>query len=203
MLGGRMAGPIRGRPPRRFRRRRSLLTPSRRRWWLVGVLAVAAFTVTASLLYRGEGKGNRRFATAPHANSKAGNSFAYPPGWTLEEKGPAVTVTSPGQGASVTFRPGPRGGPRRSALRLVSDLDTEYRRLSLTGFQLAEADGNPAVAFTGSAVSGRGDPIRVEAISVAGPERNYAVVIVLSPDADPAESLPPVEETVSSFRLTP
>jgi hypothetical protein len=170
----------------------------------VGLLTVGAFSATAFLGAGGEeaSEAEARFATRPHANSRAGYSFAYPPRWRLDDRGTLAKVTSPGREVSVSFGLGARGSLEKSSLRFVEELEDTYRRLSLSGFQLTLLDGEPAVSFTGSAVTADGTPIRFQAISLAGPERNYSLVIFVAENAEPAEVLPPVEEILGSFRLT-
>jgi hypothetical protein len=170
----------------------------------VGLLTVGLFSATAFLGAGGEEatEAEARFATKPHANSRAGYSFAYPPRWRLEDRGTLAEVTSPGREVSVSFGLGARGSLQRASLRFVEELDESYRKLTLSGFQLTLVDSEPAVSFTGSAVSDKGIPIRFQAISLAGPERNYSLVVFVAASAEPAEVLPPVEEILGSFRLT-
>jgi hypothetical protein len=177
--------------------------PSRARWWTVGVLTVAAFTGAAVLGTRGAVVGDRgdRLATEDHADNRAGYGFRYPPTWRLREQGSVVRVTSPRKDASVSFGLGGRGDLRAASLRFVTELQETYRRLSLTGFQLTLMDGEPAVSFTGSGRSDAGVPLRFQAISVAGPRRNYTVVVFVADDADPGRVVPPVEAILDSFRF--
>jgi hypothetical protein len=170
----------------------------------VGLLTVGALSATAALGASGDEAGDTglRFATRAHANSKGGYSFAYPPRWRLADRGAAARVTSPGREASVSFDLGARGSLKRASLRFVEELQETYRKMTLNGFQLTLLDGEPAVSFTGSALGKRGTPIRFKAISLAGPERNYALVVFVAASANPSEVLPPVEEIIGSFRLT-
>jgi hypothetical protein len=195
--------PMEGRP-----RRRGLLPPptpgrSRARWWTVGLLTVAAFAAVAVVSTRGTGDGadEDRLPTEAHANDRAGYSFRYPPDWRLRETGSLVRVTSPREDASVAFGLGGRGDLKAAAMRFVSEVQETYRKVSLTGFQLTLMAGEPAVSFTGSGTSKAGVPIRFQAISVAGPRRNYSLVVFVAADADPGRVLPPVEAILDSFRL--
>jgi hypothetical protein len=110
-------------------------------------------------------------------------------------------VTSPRKDASVSFGLGGKGNLRAASLRFVTELQETYRRLSLTGFQLTLMDREPAVSFTGSGRSDAGVPLRFQAISVAGPERNYTLVVFVAADADPVRVVPPVEAILDSVRL--
>jgi hypothetical protein len=110
-------------------------------------------------------------------------------------------VISPDEDASVSIGLGGKGNLQDVAIRFVGELEDAYRRVALTGFQLTLLDGEPAVSFNGSAVSDRGVAIRFQAISVAGPNRNYSLAVFVAADASPGEVLPPVQEIVNSFRL--
>jgi hypothetical protein len=196
------------RPAQKGPRRRGLirsvgLGPSRARWWTVGLLTVATFTVAAVLGTRGAvvGEGESRLATKDHANPRAGYSFRYPPRWRLQERGSLTRVTSPRKDASVSFGLGGKGNLRAASLRFVTELQETYRRLSLTGFQLTLMDREPAISFTGSGTSDAGVPLRFQAISVAGSERNYTLVVFVAADADPVRVVPPVEAILDSVRF--
>jgi hypothetical protein len=110
-------------------------------------------------------------------------------------------VVSPDADASVSIGLGGKGNLQTVAVRFVGDLEEAYRRVALTGFQLTLVDGEPAVSFNGSAVSNRGVALRFQAISVAGPTRNYSLAVFVAADASPEEVLPPIQEIVDSFRL--
>jgi hypothetical protein len=175
---------------------------SRARWWVIGLLAVGTSSLIAHVSTRGiDQPSEPRLVTKAHANARAGYSFAYPPGWRLREKGSVSRVISPDEEASVSIGLGGKGNLQDVAIRFVGELEDAYRRVALTGFQLTLLDGEPAVSFNGSAVSNRGVAIRFQAISVAGPERNYSLAVFVAADANPREVLPPVQEIVNSFRL--
>jgi hypothetical protein len=142
-----------------------------------------------------------RLATKSHANARAGYSFGYPPGWKLRERGSVSRVIGPAREASISIGLGGKGDLQDVAVRFVGELEEAYRRVDLIGFQLTLLDGEPAVSFNGSAVSDRGVALRFQAISVAGPERNYSVAVFVAADADPGKVLPPIQEIVNSFRL--
>jgi hypothetical protein len=195
---------------RRARRRRLPGFPrsrggrSRAGWWGVGLLGVAIFTVGAYFGSREERIGDRErvFATESHANSRAGYSFAYPPEWKLRETRSVARVVSPARDVSVSFGLGGRGDLQEASVEFVGELQEAYRKVSLTGFQLTLLDGEPAVAFTGSALSERGVPLRFQAVSVAGPRRNYGVSVFVAADADPTAALPRIQEILDSFRVS-
>jgi hypothetical protein len=197
----------RGRRARRARRPgfpRSRGPSSRARWWGIGLLSVATLSLIVYALARGPAPTPPpRLATEPHANSRAGYSFSYPPEWRLTEKGSAARIVSPGKEASISFGLGGKGSLRRVASQLVGELQDVYRNVSLTGFQLTLIDDEPAVAFTGSAVSRKDIPLRFQAISVAGEERNYSVTVFVAAEADPTEVVPPIQEMLDSFRIEP
>jgi hypothetical protein len=201
-----MMRPAQGRARRRrlpgFPRSRG--ARSRAAWWGVGLLAVAIFTVGAYFGSREQRIGDRErlFATQSHANSRAGYSFAYPPQWKLREKKSVARLISPARDVSVTFGRGGKGSLREASVEFVRELQESYRRVSLTGFQLTLMDGEPAVAFTGSALSERGVPLRFQAVSVAGPERTYGVSVFVAADANPTSVLPRIQEILDSFRVT-
>lgn len=175
---------------------------SRARWWVIGLLAVGTSSLIAHVSARGDDQPPEpRLATKAHANARAGYTFSYPPGWTLRQKGSVARVMSPDADASVSIGIGGRGNLRTVAVRFVGELEETYRRVALTGFQLTLLDGEPAVSFNGSAVSNRGVALRFQAISVAGPARNYSVAVFVAADASPEEVLPPIQEIVDSFRL--
>jgi hypothetical protein len=176
---------------------------SRARWWLIGLLAVGTLSLIAHVAARGsEPVPQPRLATEPHANSRARYSFSFPPRWRLAERGSVTRVVSPEKEASVSFGLGGRGDLEMVATRFVGELEDTYRRVSLTGVQLTLMDGEPAVSFTGTAVTRKGVPIRFQAISVAGPERNYSVAVFVAADATPTRVLPPIQEILDSFRIT-
>jgi hypothetical protein len=193
-----------GRRTRRSGFSRSRAVLSRARWWGIGTLAVGTLSLIAYVSARGtEPPPEPRLATEPHANSKAGYSFSYPPKWRLREKGSVARVVSPDSEVSISFGLGGKGDLRAVATRLVEELEGTYRKVALTGFQLTLIDGEPAVSFTGSAVSTKDVPLRFQAISVAGPERNYAVAVFVAADATPEDVLPPIQEILDSFRFIP
>jgi hypothetical protein len=170
----------------------------------VGLLTVAAFAAVTVLSTRGTGeRGDEdRLATEAHANERAGYRFRYPSAWRVREMGSLARVTSPRKDASVAFGLGGPGDLKTAAMRFVSELQERYRRVRLTGFQLTLMAGEPAVSFTGSGTSRAGVPIRFQAISVAGPRRNYSLVVFVADDADPVRVLPPLEAILDSLRLT-
>lgn len=175
---------------------------SRGRWWGIGLLAVATLSLIAYVAASGPDPiPSPRLATEPHANSRAGYSFSHPPRWRLTEKGSATRVISPGKQASISFGLGGRGTLRTVATRLVGELEAVHRNVTLTGFQLTLLDDEPAIAFTGSAVSRKDVPLRFQAISVAGEDRNYSVTVFIAADADPTGVLPPIQEMLDSFRI--
>ena len=163
---------------------------------------MGTFSLIAYVAARGEGTTPEpRLAKKAHANHRAGYAFSYPPGWRLREKGSVSRVISPDRNASVSVGLGGKGNLQDVAIRFVGELEEAYRRVALTGFQLTLLDGEPAVSFNGSAVSDRGVGLRFQAISVAGPERNYSLAVFVAADASPKEVLPPIQEILNSFRL--
>jgi hypothetical protein len=176
---------------------------SRRVWWGGGAAVVLASGLAASMgapEAPDPGPG-ARLATRAHANEAGSYVFAHPPGWRVRDEGSASRLVSPRRDVAISFGEGAKGGLRGASIQLVSEIEASYRHVDLIGFQLNLIGGEPAISFVGRATGGRGVPLRFQAITVAGPRRNYQVSVFASANADPGDVLPPIQEIVGSFRI--
>jgi hypothetical protein len=134
-----------------------------------------------------------------HVNDEAGYSFSYPPSWELKESGTTSEVTSPDMVAIVSFGLGAAGGLEEASGRFVLSLEEGYEDLEIIGTVQSEVAGSPATTVTAEATNDAGIRILIQAITVAAPDRNYAISAFTAADVESNLS-GVVEEIVASFR---
>jgi hypothetical protein len=176
------------------------------RLWAILSLALAGGIILLVVL-RYEDQGVRPSPSPPspgqhaigHVNDEAGYSFTYPPSWDLTDDGTASKVTSPDMAAIVSFGLGAGGGMEEASDRFVSSLEDTYEDLEITGTVQSELAGAPATTVTAEATNDAGIRILIQAITVAAPDRNYAISTFTAAGVDSGLS-EAVEEIVASFR---
>lgn len=134
-----------------------------------------------------------------HVNAEAGYSFNYPPSWELTEEGTTSKVTSPDTAAIVSFGLGADGSLAEASTRFVSSLEDAYEDLEITADVPTEIAGSEANTVTAEATNDAGIRILIQAITVAAPDRNYAISSFTAADVG-SELTGVVEEIVASFR---
>jgi hypothetical protein len=132
-------------------------------------------------------------------NAEAGYSFSHPPSWELTGTGTTSNVTSPDMAAMVSFGLGAAGNLEDASGRFVSSLEGTYPDLVISGTVESEIAGSPANTATAEATNEAGVRIVILAITVAAPDRNYAISAFIAADVG-SELTQVVEEIVASFR---
>lgn len=178
----------------------------RGRLWAILSLALAG-AIAILVVFRPEQRGGQPITPSPsqdeegigHVNAEAGYSFSYPPSWEPTESGTTSEVTSPGMSAIVSFGLGAAGDLEEASARFLSSLKDTYEDLEITGTLQSEIAGSPATTVTAEATNDAGVRILIQAITVAAPDRNYAISAFTAADVE-SKLLGVVEEIVASFR---
>lgn len=173
-------------------------------WSLVGLGAVGA-AVGLVLLLTGDGpqRPSYRFATERHVNREGGYSFWYPPDWDVTDQGTVSEVSSPGGDTTVSFGQGAPGGLGEAQTAFVQQIQGTYRRVRVFGVESEKLGPYPAVSVAGAGTNAEGVRIRFLAITAQAGDGNYSIAVFTAAAVDPADVLPPTEETVNSFRRIP
>jgi hypothetical protein len=178
---------------------------SERLWAIVSLALAGGIALVVLLRPDEQGAGptpsppSQGVGSLGHVNAEAGYSFISPSDWVLSEEGTTSKVTSPDMAAIVSFGLGASGDLEEASARFVSSLEEAYGDLVITGTVQSEIGGSPATAVTAEATNEAGVPILVLAITVAGPDRNYAISAFTAREAG-SELSQVIEEIVASFR---
>jgi hypothetical protein len=175
------------------------------RLWAILSLALAG-AIVLLVVFRPQDQSVQPLSPSPsqeqgigHVNAQAGYSFSYPPSWDLAEEGTTSRVTGPDTAAVVSFGLGAEGALAEASSTFVTSLEDVYADLEITEAIQTEIAGSPATTVTAEATNDAGIRILIQAITVAAPDRNYAISVFIAADVE-SELSGVVEGIVASFR---
>jgi hypothetical protein len=176
------------------------------RLWAILSLALAG-AIALLVVFRPQDQSVRPLPPSPsqdeqgigHVNAEAGYSFTYPLSWDLTEEETTSKVASPDMAAVVSFGLGADGDLKSASNRFVSSLEDAYADLEVTTTLQTEIAGSPATTVTAEATNDVGIRILIQAITVAAPDRNYAISAFTAADVE-SELSGVIEAIVASFR---
>ncbi len=138
-----------------------------------------------------------------HVNEGGGYLFSYPGAWEIESAGDNARLVSPDGDVVMTFRIAPPGSLEEASDRVLGNATRSYSGVELVAGEVERTpQGLRSLVVGGDALNATGTSVRFLVITIQGPEENRAITVRFSPSADPLETLPAIQEIVSSFRIS-
>lgn len=172
-------------------------------WLIVVTLAVAATTVTWSLVSASAERRKDPGASAALANDVGGYRLEYPTSWTATAMGSTTKFTSPANDVVVGIGKAQPGPLRRAARLFAATVTGSYEGASVDGRVRQKIGDRDSVAFAGRATNASGTELRWLAVTVNRGQRNFGISVFTSDNSDPAAVLPLLHSLVASLEPLP
>jgi hypothetical protein len=138
-----------------------------------------------------------------HVNEGGGYLFSYPGTWEIASAGNNARLVSPDGDVVMTFLMAPPGSLEEASDRVLGNVTGSYSGVELVAGDVERTpQGLRSFVVGGDALNATGTSVRFLVITIQGPEENWAITVRFSPSADPLETLPAIQEIVSSFRIS-
>jgi hypothetical protein len=136
-------------------------------------------------------------------NKQSGYLFSYPTPWTITQIEGTDRLVDPDGDVQITFDVAPAGPLETASERFVEQTTRSYSNVELIESPVETTpQGLPSLVVGVSGIGSDGQTVRLLVITVQGQDGNRAITVRFSPDADPRDALPVIQQVVSSFRVS-